>query len=250
MQSTNGGPSPRDLWFYRLFPITAGTVWFTTLLILLVYWLASGRPVYPSQVNPYVAFISDIGSFELQPLFIIGGVISAATLFITFCVVHYTLHWRHLPGRDGQDWQYSKSFSILACIFELIGCPSQIGLTVFDNYSHPNVHRLLLFLALAGTALAALCTTIAFWDIMRQEDSKRNEPLRRAVIVSNFFFLLEFGLGVVFTALIWTGFYRICGIVEWVMAFWFTFYFLAFVGFLVVPEETQGDVDEETPLLR
>ena len=31
---------------------------------------SEGIPRYPGQVNPYVAFISDIGAFRLQPLFI------------------------------------------------------------------------------------------------------------------------------------------------------------------------------------
>lgn len=42
----------------RLLPLTAGAVWITTLLTLLIYWLASNRPRYPSQSNPYVAYAS------------------------------------------------------------------------------------------------------------------------------------------------------------------------------------------------
>jgi len=45
--------------------------------------------------------------------------------------------------------------------------------------------------------------------------------------------------------------HRISGIVEWVMAFWFRFYFWAFAGFLVAPEEkAEGRMDEKTPLVR
>lgn len=40
--------------FYIL-PLLGGTAWFLTLAILLIYWLAEGLPVYPSQNNPYVA---------------------------------------------------------------------------------------------------------------------------------------------------------------------------------------------------
>ena len=65
--------------FHRLkiLPLTCGTVWLITLLTLLIYWLAEGRPRYPGQTNPSVAFISDIGAFRLQPLFITGGILSS-----------------------------------------------------------------------------------------------------------------------------------------------------------------------------
>lgn len=54
-------------------PLTTGIVWAITLLALLIYWLADARPRYPGQANPYVAFVSDMGAFRLQPLFITGG---------------------------------------------------------------------------------------------------------------------------------------------------------------------------------
>lgn len=57
----------------KLLPLTTGIVWAITLLALLIYWLADGRPRYPGQASPYVAFVSDIGAFRLQPLFITGG---------------------------------------------------------------------------------------------------------------------------------------------------------------------------------
>lgn len=41
----------------RLLPLVAGTTWIITLLTLLIYWLAEGRPRYPGQSNPYVAFV-------------------------------------------------------------------------------------------------------------------------------------------------------------------------------------------------
>jgi hypothetical protein len=103
-------PIAKDLRYYRLLPLTAGTGWFITLITLLIYWLASGRPRYPGQSNPYVAFISDIVAFVLQPVFIAGGTISAATLLATFCSVHLTLHWRHLGGKEGAQLAVQEVF--------------------------------------------------------------------------------------------------------------------------------------------
>ncbi len=83
------------------------------------------------------------------------------------------------------------------------------------------------------------------------ENSKGKKLLRRVIVISNSLFLMEVCLGVAFTGLLSMNFYRISGIVEWVMAYWFTFYFLAFAGFLVVPEEeAEARMNEETPLLR
>ena len=49
------GRSPwhRHLW---LAPLVAGTAWFATLTVLLLYWIAQGRPRLPMQSNPYIAY--------------------------------------------------------------------------------------------------------------------------------------------------------------------------------------------------
>ena len=52
---------------YYILPLVGGIAWFLTLSILLIYWLAEGRPVYPSQINPYIAYVLGrvSGSHEL-----------------------------------------------------------------------------------------------------------------------------------------------------------------------------------------
>lgn len=55
--STHHSHGPRlPLSQLRLLPLIAGTAWIITLLTLLIYWLAEGRPRYPGQSNPYVAY--------------------------------------------------------------------------------------------------------------------------------------------------------------------------------------------------
>ncbi|OJJ73001.1 hypothetical protein ASPBRDRAFT_151691 [Aspergillus brasiliensis CBS 101740] len=78
-----------------IFPSMAGTVWFLTLASLLLTWLARGMPVYPGQSNPDVAFISDIASFELKPLFLIGASMTAVGFLFTVAAVHVM---RYEPG--------------------------------------------------------------------------------------------------------------------------------------------------------
>ncbi|KAF9887654.1 hypothetical protein FE257_009747 [Aspergillus nanangensis] len=88
-----------------LFPALAGSVWFLTLASLLLTWLARGMPRYPGQSNPHTAqfyidvvvpsFISDIASFELKPLFLIGSAATAVGFVITVAAVHVV---RYEPG--------------------------------------------------------------------------------------------------------------------------------------------------------
>ena len=208
-----------------------------------------------------MAFISDIGANALKPLFITGGIITAIALLGTIIRVHLVFHRRYARGHHGESQpRYKKVFSILAVLFQGVACPCQICLTVFDNHGHPSVHRLLLFLTFTGTALSAICTSIVFWSEMWTDPStsnptKEDNLRRRSVIASNVIFGIEICLGVVFTVLLRLGFYRISGIVEWVMAFLFTGYFWAFWGFLTLPGKEGGEGEgegegERTPLLR
>ena len=84
-----------------------------------------------------------------------------------------------------------------------------------------------------------------------EEQVKGLKIRRESVVTSTTIFGIEFCMGVAFTTLLYLKFYRISGILEWVMAFLFTFYFWAFAGFLVLPtEEGVEGINEETPLLR
>ena len=87
--------SDRRLW---LFPLSAGLCWFATLTVLLLRWLALGRPRYPGQVNPYVPFISDIAAQTFQPVFIVGCAATGVCFFGTVFAVH---HVRYSPAFYG-----------------------------------------------------------------------------------------------------------------------------------------------------
>ncbi|PWY79807.1 hypothetical protein BO83DRAFT_375750 [Aspergillus eucalypticola CBS 122712] len=114
-----------------IFPTLAGSVWFLTLASLLLTWLARGMPVYPGQSNPHVAFISDIASFELKPLFLIGASMTAVGFIFTVAAVHVM---RYEPG------------------FALVKCPviseetsnnqgNSNTYTQASDHNHRNVHN-------------------------------------------------------------------------------------------------------------
>ena len=222
--------------FHRLkiLPLICGTVWVITLFTLLIYWLSEGRPRYPGQTNPYVAFISDIGAYRLQPLFITGGVVSSLTLTATIISVHLARRERRLSSQKPGDEQprYEKWVSVLACLFEVAACPCRICITLFNNKRHPNLHHTFLFLGLAGTALSCICTAFVIWAEMWKGPARGNELLRRSCVFSNCLLVVEVLLASIFTGLLWTGHFRSGGFVEWIMSFVFTFYFWAFIGLL------------------
>lgn len=159
----------------------------------------------------------------------------------------------------GERPRYKIVFSVLAVLFVVLATPCQIALTVCDNHRLPRTHRVLLFLAMAGTTVHAVCTAVVFWGEMgvsafgQEKESQGLGIRRRCVRGSVALLLVEVGLGVAFTVLVWGGWYRVGGIVEWVMAFTFTFYFWGFVGFLMREKEEgkgeNGEVGERTALL-
>ena len=80
---------------------------------------------------------------------------------------------------------------------------------------------------------------------------KGTEDQAPSVVASTPIFGIEFCMGIAFTTLLYLKFYRISGILEWIMAFLVNFYFWAFVGFLILPAEERGEGNnKETPLLR
>ena len=73
---------------------------------------------------------------------------------------------------------------------------------------------------------------------------------RQSVVASTTIFNIEFCMGIAFTILPYSKFYRISGKLEWVMTFLFSFSFWAFAGFLILPAEEGGkDNNEYTTLL-
>lgn len=146
----------------RILPLVCGTVWLITLL-------TEGSHRYPGQFNPYVAFISDIGAFRLQPLFITGGIVASLTLTATIVSVHLARRERRrLSTQKPGDEQprYEKWGTILTCLFDVAACPCRIAITLFNNHDHPSLHRTFLFLGLAGTALSCICTAFVSWPEM------------------------------------------------------------------------------------
>lgn len=128
-----------------VFPVLAGLVWLVTLSTLLLSWVAHGMPHYPGQEHPIAfvslagawyrsccccccywggrlanngqRFISDIASFELKPLFLVGSSLTAVCFAITIAAVHVM---RYEPGfallnNQRHDHRYERDCEQLWC---------------------------------------------------------------------------------------------------------------------------------------
>lgn len=183
-----------------LFPALAGSVWFLTLASLLSIWLAHGMPQYPGQSNQHVAFISDIASFELKPLFLIGASITAVGFVTTVSAVHvvryepgfalvkcpvtnnrngngehgltghrslYHSHCGHHDSysEDEEDHETTRTLkliSLLAIFAAAVASIALILLAVMDTFRYKSAHHLFLQVCFAGLAIQSACTAIVY----------------------------------------------------------------------------------------
>ncbi|KAL8883799.1 MAG: hypothetical protein Q9215_008010 [Flavoplaca cf. flavocitrina] len=213
---------------YYILPLVGGIAWFLTLSILLIYWLAEGRPVYPSQINPYIAFISDIGAHRLKPVFFVGCTVTAIAYAATIFAAHHVRSDPRMYGIRDPLWRRVVSaLALIAGVAASVGC---VCMSVFDTRWAKELHRPMLTMTFAGIALSALCTEIVYSDQMRR--SAGYKRLRPYCLISLGIFLSEVILSAAFWGFSWTDHERTGGILEWVVAFVGTFYILTFVGFV------------------
>ncbi|KAI9374580.1 Frag1/DRAM/Sfk1 family-domain-containing protein [Aspergillus egyptiacus] len=185
-----------------IFPSLAGTVWFITLASLLMTWIfARDMRPYPGQGSPRVPFISDIASFELKPLFLVGASITAMGFLFTVAAVHVM---RYEPGfalirqvsrgesstsynssdaranddqgcgeEDGEEEEEEeeeatlkslKLISLVSIFFAGIASASLTMLSVMDTFRYTSAHHIFVRLCFAGLAVQSAGTAIVYAD--------------------------------------------------------------------------------------
>lgn len=144
-----------------LFAVSAGGAWGLTLSILLVHWLARGRPTYPFQSNPYVAFISDIAAFELKPVFITGCTVTALTYFGTIWSANHIRYTRNGYAL-AHDARWRKIMSSIAVILSFEAAVSLFLLAIFDAVQAHERHHILLLCTFGGLGLSAIFTGVTW----------------------------------------------------------------------------------------
>ncbi|KAH8927662.1 hypothetical protein BT69DRAFT_1213734 [Atractiella rhizophila] len=221
--STTG--SRHHHWLYVWIPIFGSVVWFGTLLAMLVTWLAQGRPHYVS-MEGNIAYISDVGADILKPLFITGCSITALSFFLTLVVEKGLRHTgRLVPNFRNRE----RVCAFLAILGSFIGGCGLILLSIFDTKRFPSLHRVFLLVFMLGVALSALFTIMELRFIAHDVPWLRT--LRVHYIVKGIIAGAEILLAIAFAIFLFldgTVAYDVAAILEWVIAFGFTFYLLSF----------------------
>ena len=123
------------------------------LVIMLVYWVATGREHYDSMNKTCtVAYISDIGASTLKPLFVGSCTISAILLNISFVIDRWLRYKAQLcPSKT----LFDKAVIISTILFAVAGTVIWILLSIIDTTSNKLLYRILLLLFVLGYLLTA-----------------------------------------------------------------------------------------------
>lgn len=214
------------MWGYTaLLPLFSALMWFGMLLGMLIYWCTNGRPHYPSMdPDQTIAYISDVGAFRLKPLFITGSTIMVVTLDLSLMAERWLRHNGKL-ARNTSTFQ--RILSVSSIVFAIAGACGLILLSIFDTYRHDRAHDGLLLLFMAGYILSAvaICTEYQRLGI----HYRQHRILRISFWVKLFFILVEIILAIAFASTTFGSHQNVAAILEWTIAYTFSFYILSFI---------------------
>ncbi|KAI0090152.1 Frag1/DRAM/Sfk1 family-domain-containing protein [Irpex rosettiformis] len=214
-------PRAHQHWLYVWIPLVAATVWFGTLLAMLITWLAQGRPHYVSQ-DGSIAYISDVGADILKPLFITGCSITAVGFFLSLVVERWLRHsGRLIPQMRRRE----RALAILAIIGSFIGGAGLILLSVFDTKRYSSAHSAFLLVFIVGVGLSAIFTVIEYRWISKDFEELRK--LKFAYILKGTIATILILCAIAFAIALFNA-TDVGAILEWIIAFGYTFYLLTF----------------------
>lgn len=210
---------------YWVLPIISGTVWLGTLLGLLLHWIIGTNQMFYPSMSPgqRIAYISDVGASQLKPLFITGCVITTVFLDAGFLADRWLRHkGRLVPNTSVTE----KVLSALTVFFAFIGTAGLILLSIFDTLRWEMLHRIFLTLFMGGYALSAV---FICWEYQRLGKNREHRILRVSFWIKLAFVITEVLLSVGFGVALTTRNQNSGAILEWVIAFIFTFYIFSFL---------------------
>lgn len=90
-----------------------------------------------AKTNDLDRYISDVGAYGAQPLFITGSVITVVFLDLALLAERWLRHSGQLVPNKG--W-FDKICSILSIFFSVAGALGLILLSIFDTAEYPHLH--------------------------------------------------------------------------------------------------------------
>lgn len=216
-------------------------MWLGMLLGMLITWAtAYNHERYPSmETGQSIAYISDIGAFQLRPLFITGSVITVVCLDIGFISERWLRHTGRLAKNTSTT---QKVLSICSILFAIAGAAGLILLSIFDTYDHPKLHDVFLLIFIGGYVISAifLCAEYQRLGI----HYKNHRILAISFWIKLAFIIVEVILAIVFVSTSYTHNRTIAAVFEWIIAFVYTFYVLSFVVDLLPSVRTKNHIPQ------
>ena len=196
-----------------------------SLLGLLLTWVADGFPRYPSmEDNQTIAYISDLGAQRLKPLFIAGCVLTTVTLDSSLVADRVLRHRGVLAASTTLAQSVLSGIAIVCAVAGTVGL---ILLSIFDTLYHKPLHDAFLALFIAGYVVCAAFLCAEFQRLGRKY--RQHRVLRLSFWAKLVFIIVEVGLAIGFGVCNRTRNFNVAAILEWVIAFVFTFWVLSFV---------------------
>ncbi|RMJ20999.1 Frag1/DRAM/Sfk1 family [Aspergillus sp. HF37] len=210
---------------------------------MLGSWAADGTPRYKSmeQVQT-IAYISDIG-VPLKALFITGSAITVVFLDLSFLAERWLRHAGQLVPNKGV---FDKTCAIGSLFFAVAGAAGLILLSIFDTVHYSHLHQGFLVMFIAGYLISAILICAEYLRLSIFYRSQ-HRILFVSFAIKAAFVVIEIGLAIAF---------GICtnssdpslrnpgAVLEWVIAFIFTFYILSFAIDLLPSVRTKRRVPQ------
>ncbi|KAI4868339.1 Frag1/DRAM/Sfk1 family-domain-containing protein [Hypoxylon rubiginosum] len=215
------------MWFlsYWIFPLISGLMWLSTLLGLLLYWIVDTHRVHYASMGDgqNIAYISDVGASKLKPLFVTGCIITTIFLDLSFGSDRLLRHrGRLVPNTSTGE----KVLSGLTIFFAIVGTVGLTCLSGFDTLRYPRLHDVFLLLFIVGYLLSAI---FICWEYQRLgRKNRQHRVLRISFWIKLVFVIVELLLAIAFVATNFKKRYDEAAILEWVIAFVFSFYVFSF----------------------
>jgi len=212
---------------------------------MLLWWaVKEGSPhLTPMDQDQHIAYISDIGAHQLQPLFIAGGTVTVVTFTFTFVAERWLRHRKTLAMNT--SW-FQKVLSILATIFAIIGMIGLIILTCLNDVDHDTAHDTCLVIFIAGYIISAI---FICWEYQRLGIHHREHRiLRISFWIKLMFIFVELGLAIAFGVLGDKKHYNSAAVVEWVISLVYSFYVWSFAIDFIPAVRTKHYASKEAKL--
>ncbi|EEH10573.1 conserved hypothetical protein [Histoplasma capsulatum G186AR] len=212
----------------------------TTLTLLIIWTVVDGSPRYESMA-PYqrIAFISDIGAQRLKPLFVAGCVITAVFLSASFMSERWLRHSGHLARNRGKR---DKAFAIIAILLSLIGGAALILLSIFDTLRHARIHQILLMTFIGSYVLSTIFVCAEYYRLGIHY--REHKIIFVSFWIKLAFIVVEMALSIALVVLRRRMNDDQAAILEWIIAYIFTFYILSYAVDLLPAVRTRHHIPQ------